>query len=140
MGAIFILLGLAGFGLNNLLGAHLTAAHNLIHLASGAASLYLGLRGSLFAAKWFCISFGIFYLGLGIAGYWFGYNHMESYLPMSATDHAYNQDMFRAIPGYLELGTIDHLIHLVIGTVYILAGALTRTRMTAVEFLEGNPE
>ena len=140
MGVIFILLGLAGFGLNNLLGAHLTAAHNLIHLVSGAASLYFGIKGSRFAAKWFCLGFGAFYLGLAFVGYWLGYDHMHTFLPPTATDHGYNQDMFRIIPGVLELGSMDHLIHLLIGAVYIIAGALTRTARNAAEFFEGNPE
>ena len=64
---------------------------------------------------------------------------MESYLPASATDHAYNQDMFKAIPGVLELGTIDHLIHFVIGAVYLAVGAFTRTARSAAEVFEGNP-
>ena len=75
MGAIFILLGLAGFGLNNLLGLHLTLTHNLIHLASGAVFAVFRLKGSNFAAKYFCVGFGIFYFGLGLVGYWLGYNH-----------------------------------------------------------------
>ena len=139
MGAVFILMGLAGFGFNNMLGAHLTLTHNLIHLVSGAVSLYIGLKGSASAAKMFCYVFGVFYLGLGVSGYWFGFSHGASYLPESATDNGYNTNMFRMIPGVLELGTIDHLIHIVIGAVYIIAAALTRTRRDAAEYLEGNP-
>jgi hypothetical protein len=140
MGVLFILMGLAGFVSNNLLGAHLTLTHNLIHLVSGAVSLYIGLKGSPSAAKWFCITFGVVYLGLGVVGYWLGYERTESFLPDAAKDYGHNENMFRIMPGRLELGTMDHIIHVVIGAVYIIAGALTRTRRSATEFFEGNPE
>jgi hypothetical protein len=44
--------------------------------------------------------------------------------------------MFRLIPGYLELGTMDHLVHVLIGLVFIIAAALTRA--DATRNLEGN--
>lgn len=140
MGAAFILLGLTGFFLNNALGMHLSLTHNIIHLATGIASVLIGLKGSRFAAKMFGFGFGFFYLSLGVIGYWLGYNHMETFLPPTVADHAYNQDMFRMIPGALELGTIDHLVHFVIGAVYIIAAALTKTKTNVTEYLEGNPE
>lgn len=139
MGVLFILLGLTGLFFNNLLGMHLSLAHNLIHLATGAASVFIGLKGSRFTAKMFGFGFGFLYLSLGVTGYWLGYNHMETFLPPSVADHAYNQDMFRMIPGALELGTIDHLIHFVIGAIYIAAAALTKVRKDMTEYLEGNP-
>ena len=140
MGVLFILIGLGGFASDNLLGAHLTWAHNLIHLVSGIASVYIGVKGEPFTAKGFCLAFGVLYLSLAVVGYWFGYDHGVSDLPMSAQDGGMNGNMFRMIPGVLELGTMDHLIHVVIGAVYLIAGALTRTHRTAVEVFEGNPE
>jgi mannose/fructose/N-acetylgalactosamine-specific phosphotransferase system component IID len=139
MGVIFILVGLAGFVFNNLLGAHLTLVHNLIHLVSGIASLYFGLKGSPSAARLFCLIFGFVYLSLAVIGYWFGYDHGASYLPPDASDHGLNENMFRMIPGVFELGTMDHIIHIVIAAVYLLGGVLTRTRRNVTEYLEGNP-
>ncbi|MDQ2746986.1 MAG: DUF4383 domain-containing protein [Acidobacteriota bacterium] len=140
IGVLFILIGLAGFAFNNLLGAHLTLAHNLIHLVSGAASLYIGLKCSNYAAKVFCWAFGTVYLSLGVFGYWFGFAHGASYLPLDAQDHGVESNMFRVIPGVLELGSIDHIIHVVLGAVYIIAAMMTRTTRNAAEFFEGNPE
>lgn len=140
MGALFLLLGLSGFVFNNLLGTHLTLAHNIIHLVSGAASLYIGIKGSRYAAKAFCLGFGVVYLGLGVVGYSLGYNHMETYLPEATADGGYRQNMFHMIPGVLELGTMDHLVHVLIGAVYIIAAPLTKTKRNAAEFLEGNPQ
>jgi hypothetical protein len=135
MGAVFLLMGLAGFALPNLMGAHLSWVHNLIHLVSGAASLYIGLKGSLSAAKLFSLVFGFFYLGLGVVGYWLGM-HSATNLPPEVAQ-GYNEHMFRMIPGYLELGSIDHLIHVVIGAVYIIGALLTRGNMT--KYVEDEP-
>src|SRR5687768_16785812 len=111
MGAAFILIGLVGFVFSNFLGAHLTTAHNIIHLVSGAAALYIGLKGSVSAAKLFGYGFGAVYLLLGVVGYWLGGMHRTTELPASVQDGGVNENMFRLIPGVLELGTMDHLLH-----------------------------
>ena len=74
LGALFILVGLVGFAAPGLGGFHLSLPHNLIHLISGAVALYLGLKGTLSAARLFCIVFGIVYLLLGV-GYLLGTTH-----------------------------------------------------------------
>jgi hypothetical protein len=135
MGAVFLLIGLAGFVVPNMLGAHLSWVHNLIHLGSGAASLYLGFRGSLSAAKLFGLVFGVFYLLLGVVGYWLGM-HRTTDLPAHVAE-GYNQHMFRVIPGYLELGSMDHLIHVAIGAIYIIGALMTRRSMA--KYLENDP-
>lgn len=111
MGIVFILVGLVGFVSHNFLGTHLSTAHNLIHLISGAVSLYLGLRGSLSAARLFCLVFGGVYLLLGVVGFLLGTGA---------------ERMLALIPGTLELGTMDHIIHVLIGIVYLIGGFLTR--------------
>lgn len=138
MGAAFILLGLLGFALDNFLGAHLTPFHNIVHLVSGAASLFLGLKGSLSAGKIFAYAFGAVYFLLGVAGFAFGMTSTHS-LPMEHADGGYNERMFRMIPGHFELGTIDHSLHLAIGLVFIIGAVLTRqTNLT--RYMEGNSE
>lgn len=136
IGALFIIIGLLGFFFHNIAGTHLSWVHNLIHLASGAASLYIGLKGSMTAAKIFGYAFGAFYLALGVAGYWLGMVS-TSELPHSVDLGGYNSHMFRIIPGYLELGSMDHLLHVVLGAAYILAAVMTRRSMTA--YLENDP-
>lgn len=112
IGVIFILVGLIGFlpFARNLMGAHLSAAHNLIHLVSGAISLYIGLKCSLSAAKTFGLIFGAVYLLLGVAGFLFGTGDMR---------------MIIIVSGRLELGTMDHIIHVVIGGLYLIGALLT---------------
>jgi len=111
LGVIFILVGLAGFVAPHLLGAHLSTTHNIIHLVSGAASLYFGLAGSLSAARIFCLAFAAVYLLLAVAGFVLG----------SGDDR-----MLRVIPEALEFGTPDHIIHVLLGGIYLIGGLLTR--------------
>jgi hypothetical protein len=136
LGVAFILIGLLGFVSDNFAGTHLTLTHNLIHLVSGAASLYFGLKGSIPAAKIFALAFGATYLLLGVGGYWLGMTGTST-LP-AATAEGYNEHMFRVIPGYLELGSADHLLHFILGMTFIVAALLTRTNLT--KYAEGNPE
>ena len=120
IGAAFIFIGLFGFWRPTFMGMHLTNAHNLIHLVSGVLSLYFGLAGSLAAARAFCFTFGAVYALLGVAGMAFG-------VPGTATMTGMPPDprLLRVLPGRLELGTMDHAIHIVIGGTYLLAGFLT---------------
>jgi hypothetical protein len=106
IGIVFIIVGIAGFVSPNLLGAHLGTSHNVIHLVSGVISLYFGLKGSLAAARSFCIIFGIVYGLLGVAGLAMGD------IEISAV--------------HLMLGRIDHIIHVGIGVLYLLASFATK--------------
>ncbi len=119
LGAIFILVGLVGFGAPGLMGAHLSPAHNIIHLVSGAVSLYLGLKGSLSAARLFGFVFGAVYFLLGVAGFALG------------TSDGGHANMLAVIPGTLELGRMDHIIHLVIGGLYLVGAMMTSGTSTS---------
>jgi len=110
LGIGFLLVGILGFVMPGLLGAHLSLAHNIIHLVTGAVSLWIGLKGTVSAARNFCIIFGVVYLLLGVAGFVLG----------TGADR-----MFVVIAGQLELGTVDHIIHIVLGGVYLIGGLMT---------------
>jgi len=106
VGVVFIIVGIAGFLLPGLLGAHLSTIHNVIHLVSGAIALYLGLKGTEGAARTFCRVFGIVYLLLGVAGFFLGTG---------------DDKMWTVLPG-LMLGTVDHIIHVALGAVFLVGG------------------
>ena len=112
LGIVFILVGLIGFAAPNLLGAHLSTAHNIIHLVSGAISLYIGWMGSLSGARMFGFIFGAVYLLLGAVGFLLG----------TGADR-----MFDVIPRTLMLGTMDHVIHILLGAVYLIGAFMTST-------------
>ena len=104
VGVVFILVGIVGFLQPHLLGAHLGTVHNVIHLVSGALSLYFGTKGTLGQARMFCIVFGLVYGLLGVVGFVVGELHL---------------------PG-LMLGKSDHVIHVLISVLYLIGGFATK--------------
>ena len=105
VGVVFILVGIVGFLQPHLLGAHLGTVHNVIHLVSGAVSLYFGTKGTLGQARTFCIVFGLVYGLLGVVGFVVGE---------------------LSLPGPLMLGKIDHCIHVLIALLYLIGGFATK--------------
>jgi hypothetical protein len=110
LGVVFILVGIVGFVDHNLMGTHLNTTHNLVHIVSGAIALYFGLAGTLSAARLFCIIFGIVYALLGVCGFLLGNG----------------ADRMLAIDDLLMLGTMDHVVHILLGIVFLIGGFLTR--------------
>jgi hypothetical protein len=105
MGLVLLLVGVLGFThLLDSLGAHLSPAHNLVHILTGVIALYFGFAGALSGAKGFCIIFGLVYLLLGILGLAMGELHI----------------------GPLMLGKVDHGIHLIVGAIFLAGGLFTR--------------
>ncbi len=108
MGVVLLLVGVLGFThVLDFLGAHIGpayAAHNLVHIVSGAIALYFGFAGSLGGAKTFCIIFGLVYLLLGILGLAIGELHI----------------------GPLMLGKVDHGIYLIVGVIFLAGGLFTK--------------
>jgi hypothetical protein len=127
MGALFLLVGIIGLlGVaDNMLGFHLSVAHDLIHLVTGAVFLYIGLRGTLSAARMLCIAFGAVYLLLGLAGFLFGTDQASTMPGMTMG----NTRLLRIIPGQLELGTVDHVYHIITGLVFLIGGLMTKSAM-----------
>ena len=123
VGIVFLLVGVAGFVLPNLLGTHLSLAHNLVHIISGAVAIYFGTAGSLSAARSFCILFGIVYGLLGVAGFLLG---TSGTVTMAGMENMSDGRLFKVIPGQLELGTMDHIVHVLLGTVFLIGGLATR--------------
>lgn len=110
LGVVFLLVGLCGFAAPNLLGAHLSPIHNVVHIVSGAIALYLGFAGTLSAAKIFCLVFGVVYLALGILGFAFGTG----------------ADSMWMVGGSLHFGRADHAIHALLGVVFLAGGLFTK--------------
>jgi Domain of unknown function (DUF4383) len=116
LGAVFIVVGLIGFAAPTVMGMHLSVAHNIVHLVSGALALYFGLKGTPAGARTFCILFGAVYGLLGLVGFVAG----------TGSDR-----MFTVIPDQLMLGTMDHVVHLVLGAVFLIAGLYKKPMIAA---------
>ena|SRR5690349_13070409 len=109
LGVVFLLVGLVGFAAPNLLGAHLTPIHNVVHIVSGGIALYFGFAGTLSGAKTFCLVFGLVYLALGVLGMALG----------EPPDRMW-------MLGPLHLGQMDHIIHVLLGIVFLAGGLFTK--------------
>ncbi len=115
LGVVLLLVGVIGFFSHNFMGTHLNTTHNLVHLVSGALSLYFGLAASLPAARTFDIVFGVVYALLGVGGFLLGSG----------------SERMLAIDDLLMLGTMDHIIHLLLGIIFLIGGFLTRADLAA---------
>lgn len=113
-GALLVLVGILGFGVPRLFGMHLGPAQNLFHLVSGCMAFYFGLKGTLSAARLFSRALGLIYGLLGLIG-----------LIAGGT-----QGTWAVIPDQLVLGPVDHVVHLVIGGVFLCA-SLDKSAKTA---------
>lgn len=112
LGIVFLLVGVCGFAAPTLLGAHLTPAHNVVHIVSGAIALYFGFAGSLSGAKAFSLVFGVVYLALGILG--------------MALGRPEGTEARMWMVGPLHLGQVDHGIHVLLGIVFLAGGLFTK--------------
>jgi Domain of unknown function (DUF4383) len=111
LGLVLLLVGVLGFTtVLAPLGAHLNPAHNAVHLLTGVIALYFGFAATLSAARAFDLLFGAVYLLLGICGYLLG--------------DAGNAHMLHLGP--LMLGTMDHIIHIAVGALFLVGGLMTR--------------
>lgn len=119
LGVVFVIVGVAGFVAPNLMGTHLTLAHNLVHIVSGAIALYFGFAGSASGARTFCLVFGAVYLLLGVVGFLMGAPGTPTMAGMVADTR-----LWKVIPGALELGQMDHIVHILLGIVFLAGGAL----------------
>ena len=120
LGVVFVLVGAAGFVMPGFLGTHLSLAHNAVHIISGLIALYFGFAGSASAARGFCLVFGAVYLLLGIVGFVMGHPGASTITGMMMED----SKMWKVIPGTLELGKMDHIVHCLLGVVFLAGGLL----------------
>ena len=125
LGVAFILVGILGFVAPGLLGLHLTLAHNLVHLVTGAVALYLGFSGTLAAARLFCIVFGLVYVLLGVAGYVVGKDQQHS-AGLGVTHGGTDTNLLPVVSGAFELASMDHGVHILLGLVFLIGGFLTK--------------
>lgn len=109
LGVVFLLVGLIGFASPTLLGAHLSPAHNIVHIVSGIIALYFGFAGPLSGAKVFSLLFGVVYLALGILGMALG----------TGADRMW-------MVGPLHFGQVDHGIHILLGVIFLAGGLFTK--------------
>lgn len=130
LGVVFLLVGICGFIAPGLLGTHLSLAHNLVHIISGALALYFGLARPS-AARKFCLIFGAVYLLLGVLGFIAG-GHQGPLSPELAGMQMHDDSfLLKVIPNVLELAKMDHIVHVLLGIVFLIGGFITKADVRA---------
>jgi hypothetical protein len=122
LGVLFCLVGIVGFIDHTMMGMHLSTMHNIVHLLSGALAIYFGRKSEL-SARRFCQIFGVVYLLLGLVGV------ASSAGTVTLADAGYGSSdphLFKLIPGYLEFGNADSVMHILLGAILAIAGFLPR--------------
>ncbi len=119
LGVIFLVVGLLGFVFPNLLGMHLSGAHNVIHLISAALALYFGFAASPSAARSFSLIFGAIYLLIGALGF-------------VAPGIVIRLLQARHTPGGLRSLAADNVVHLLLGAIFLIAGLARAPRVEPI--------
>jgi len=125
LGMVFLIVGLLGFVSPNMLGMHLSGAHNIIHLISAALALYFGFAASPSAARTFSLIFGAIYLLLGALGF-------ITPAPVVALLQAHET------PGGLYSLAADNIIHMLLGAIFMIAGFARAARTTPITTNRGS--
>lgn len=109
LGVVLLLVGVCGFAMPELLGAHLSPVHNGVHIVSGIIALYFGFAGTYSGAKTFALVFGVVYLALGVLGLALGVGEDRMW-----------------VLGPLHFGKVDHGIHVLIGIIFLAGGLFNK--------------
>lgn len=122
MGVTFITVGLVGFVVDNLFGAHLSYTHNTVHVVSGLVALWFGFD-SVKNAKIVSYSLGALYGIIGVLGFILGTQGMPTI--GSITEDRF---LWRIMPEALELGSVDHTLHLIFAAIFLIGASLNFKR------------
>ena len=99
VGAVLLLLGIAGLFMKDLAGmVHFVPAHNIFHIASGILGLYSGIRGKKLPIA-FARVFGLLFTSVGILGF----VHLAQLDP-------------------LQLNAVYNVVHLLVGIAGLAVG------------------
>ncbi len=126
MGTILVVTGLIGFVVDDLIGLHLSYTHNAIYIATGALTIWFGFD-SIINAKRAAYTFGVVYGLLGLLGFLLGTPGLPS-MGYVVQDPA----LWKIAPEILEFGTVDHILHLVLGAALLLGATLKFKRLQAL--------
>jgi hypothetical protein len=117
LGLTLIALGLLGFASPGLAGMHLSPLHCVLYLAAGCFSVWTGINSGALVGERRALALGAVWGGVGVLGFLAG-------MPGFPSVPSFLEDRFLLVlvPGTLEWGMHDHILHLLVGTIYWIAG------------------
>lgn len=119
MGLALSALGLVGFVIDNFFVTSIPNTQNALHLGAGAMALWFGFTKAVTARR-FALAMGAFYGALGLLGFILGTPGLPTAGPIRQERFLWKPELTT-----LEIGTVDHTLHLVFAGIFVL-GALLR--------------
>ncbi len=119
LGSFLMVLGLSGILNPEFMGLHLSAMHSLVLTSTGILSIWVGTTGDKMRLYYTSIGFCLFFGLHTLVGFLMG----EPGTPTVGYD-APDELLVRIAPGFLELGTVDHVLHFLLAVFYF-TGALS---------------
>jgi hypothetical protein len=128
LGVILCIIGVVGFFSHDFLDMDLNPLHDVILLAFGVVSLYVGINGSRTAARNMCRVLGVVFAILGIM----------TLFADAGTATAGNvsidaPNVLKLIPGHLEYTTADGVRDIIVGLVGLVAGFMPRDKEREID-------
>lgn len=127
VGFMLCILGAAGLLYPSFAGLHLSVIHSLIIFTAGSTLLYNGgFKENSFYAFISCLSFGLFFLILAVAGMMLGVPGLPTigYIQL-------DPNLLVVKEGLIEYGRFDHILNFVIGFFLLLGAIDWRRRISA---------
>ena len=122
VGCVMMVIGLAGILNEEFLGLHLSAMHSLVLCAGGSLAIWAATTNDSRKAYYADLGLGIFFALNAIAGFILGSPGMPG-VGYDAKDDL----LLRIAPGFVELATLDHILHTVIA-LFFFTGAFSWKR------------
>lgn len=122
VGCFMILIGLSGILNSEFMGMHLSAMHTMVLIATGALAVWAAHQSKKKKAYRVSLGLGVFYAIHALAGFILG----EPGTPRVGYD-APDDLLLRIAPGFLELGTVDHVVHAFLA-IFFISGAVSWRR------------
>ncbi len=126
LGATLWFVGIIGIFSHTVLGMILTPVHDIVLIVAGVISMYFGLRGTEFQARYCCRIIGAIFTILGIIGFIVGPGIV------TLDGLSYRDSNLLRLPGIL-LGTADSVFNLIVGIVGLVAGFFPREKEIQID-------
>lgn len=128
LGGLLVLTALIGFAVPEFMGMALNTTHNIFLLLAGAATLYFGITGTEFQARYTCRTVGIAFTLLGVATLFAGAGTATAQGVDITSDH-----VLKLIPDHLEYTTADGIRDLTVGILGLVAGFFPREQEISID-------